>query len=151
MQRLILSAMLAVPITHAAMVLRVDIDSVVHPITVEILAHALDRAAAQKMDLVVIRLDTPGGLMDASRELVQKMMASPVPVVTYVGPGGAQLAQLLAQGARQAPRARGEEIMRARVLFNQDARRGFGFRGHLRRASRRRGPRWLRAARGESH
>ena len=92
MQRLILSAMLAVPITHAAMVLRVDVDSVVHPITVEILAHALDRAATQKMDLVVIRLDTPGGLMDASRELVQKMMASPVPVVTYVGPGGARAA-----------------------------------------------------------
>ncbi|MEZ5356068.1 MAG: NfeD family protein [Bryobacteraceae bacterium] len=83
---------LAAPGANAARVLRVDIDSVVHPVTVEILSHALAQASAQSADLVIVRLDTPGGLMDASRELVEQMMASPVPVVTYVAPGGARAA-----------------------------------------------------------
>jgi membrane-bound serine protease (ClpP class) len=42
--------------------------------------------------LILIRLDTPGGLMDATREVVKQMVASPVPVVTWVGPGGARAA-----------------------------------------------------------
>ena len=98
MQRLmLLSAFLlalpiALPMAQAAQVLRVEIDSVVHPITVEILSHALAEAKALRADLVILRLDTPGGLLDASRELVELMLASPVPVVTYVAPGGARAA-----------------------------------------------------------
>jgi membrane-bound serine protease (ClpP class) len=92
MPRLILPALVSLAMAQGAQVLRVDIESVVHPITVEILTHALDQAAARKADLVVIRLNTPGGLMDASRELVEKMISSPVPVVTYVAPGGARAA-----------------------------------------------------------
>jgi membrane-bound serine protease (ClpP class) len=92
MRWLILPVLLSLPMAQGAQVLRVDVDSIVHPITVEILTRALDQAVARKADLVVIRLNTPGGLMDASRELVEKMMSSPIPVVTYVAPGGARAA-----------------------------------------------------------
>jgi membrane-bound serine protease (ClpP class) len=73
-------------------VLAVDVDSIVHPVTVEIVSRALDEAARGHYDLVLIRLNTPGGLMDAMRETIQKIVASPVPVVTYVTPSGGRAA-----------------------------------------------------------
>ena len=80
---LALSAALA---QAAPRVLAVDIDSVVHPVTVEIVSRALDRAQNEHCDLVLIRLNTPGGLMEAMRETIQKIVASPVTVETYVTP-----------------------------------------------------------------
>ena len=76
----------------AGRVLAVDVDSIVHPVTVEIVGRALDQAARAHDDLVLIRLNTPGGLMDAMRETIQKIVASPVPVVTYVAPSGGRAA-----------------------------------------------------------
>ena len=73
-------------------VLAVDIDSVVHPVTVEIVSRALDQAVKEHCELVLIRLNTPGGLMEAMRETIQKIVASPVPVVTYVTPSGGRAA-----------------------------------------------------------
>jgi membrane-bound serine protease (ClpP class) len=76
----------------AERVLVVDVDSIVHPVTVEIVGRALDQAVREHDDLVLIRLNTPGGLMDAMRETIQKIDASPVPVVTYVAPSGGRAA-----------------------------------------------------------
>jgi membrane-bound serine protease (ClpP class) len=70
----------------------VDVDSIVHPVTVEIVSRASEQAERQHYDLVLIRLNTPGGLMDAMRETIQKIVASPVPVVTYVAPSGGRAA-----------------------------------------------------------
>jgi membrane-bound serine protease (ClpP class) len=70
----------------------VDVDSIVHPVTVEIVSRAFEQAERQHYDLVLIRLNTPGGLMDAMRETIQKIIASPVPVVTYVAPSGGRAA-----------------------------------------------------------
>ncbi|HZO54138.1 MAG TPA: nodulation protein NfeD [Bryobacteraceae bacterium] len=92
MRRLLLLGWFWIQTAFPAAVVRVDFDCVIHPVTVEMLGHALDQAAAQKADLVIVRLDTPGGLMAASRDMVQRMMASPVPVVAYVAPGGARAA-----------------------------------------------------------
>ena len=69
-----------------------DVDSIVHPVTVEIVSRAFDQAASEHCDLVLIRLNTPGGLMEAMRETIQKIVASPVPVVTYVTPSGGRAA-----------------------------------------------------------
>ena len=76
----------------APRVLAVDVDSIVHPVTVEIVSRALDQAVEKHCDLVLIRLNTPGGLMDAMRETIQKIVASPVPVATYVTPSGGRAA-----------------------------------------------------------
>jgi membrane-bound serine protease (ClpP class) len=64
----------------------------VHPITAEIVEGALVQARNEKASLVLIRLNTPGGLMDAMRETIEKMVASPVPVVTFVAPSGGRAA-----------------------------------------------------------
>ena len=73
-------------------VLVVDLDGVIHPITVEILSHAVDRAVAERAEILLIRLNTPGGMLDATRECIQKIVASPVPVVTFVTPSGGRAA-----------------------------------------------------------
>lgn len=76
----------------ASKVIAVDVDGMVHPITSEIVGGALAQAKKQNATLVLVRLNTPGGLMDAMRETIEKIVASPVPVVTYVAPSGGRAA-----------------------------------------------------------
>jgi len=73
-------------------VITVNIDGVVHPVTAEIVAHAIDQARRSNAELLLIRLNTPGGLLDATRQIVEHIVASPVPVVTYVTPSGGRAA-----------------------------------------------------------
>ncbi len=73
-------------------VISVSVDGVIHPITTEIIAHALEQAKQQQATAVLITLSTPGGLLDATREIVESITASPVPVITYVTPSGARAA-----------------------------------------------------------
>lgn len=84
---------LAVRVASAApKAIAVDVDGMVHPVTTEIVSSALDRARQEGAVVVIVRLNTPGGLMDAMRETIEKMVASPVPVVTYVAPSGGRAA-----------------------------------------------------------
>jgi membrane-bound serine protease (ClpP class) len=71
-------------------VVAVSIDGEMSPITAEIVGHAIEQAKSESAALLLIRINTPGGLMDATRQIIQKLDASPVPVVTYVTPSGAR-------------------------------------------------------------
>lgn len=73
-------------------VIAINVDNVIHPITVEILDHGIEQAKRERADLLLIRLNTPGGLLDATRQMIEKIVASPVPVVTFVTPGGGRAA-----------------------------------------------------------
>ena len=73
-------------------VIAVDVDGIVHPVTAEIVAGAIAQARAEHAAALLIRLNTPGGLMDAMRETIEEMIAAPVPVVTYVAPSGGRAA-----------------------------------------------------------
>ena len=73
-------------------IVAVPVDGVVHPITVEIINHAIEQAQAGHAAALLIRLDTPGGLLDATRQIIQQLSASPIPVITYVTPSGARAA-----------------------------------------------------------
>src|SRR4051794_1424211 len=89
---LVLFTLLARCACVAATVLAVDLDGIVHPVTVEILSSAIAQAKQQNASLILVRLNTPGGLMDAMRTSIEKILASPVPVVTYVTPSGGRAA-----------------------------------------------------------
>jgi membrane-bound serine protease (ClpP class) len=65
---------------------------VVHPVTAEIVGHAIDQAEAQQAAAVLIRLNTPGGLLDATRHINERINASRVPVITFVTPSGGRAA-----------------------------------------------------------
>lgn len=91
-QLLILLVLFAAENASGARVLRVNVDNVVHPITVEIISDAIGQAREQRADLLLIRLNTPGGLAEATREIIEKLVACPVPVITYVAPSGARAA-----------------------------------------------------------
>jgi membrane-bound serine protease (ClpP class) len=87
---LILSLLLSV--FSAADVLKIVIDDTIQPVTAERIERALDQAAAHKDDAVLIELNTPGGLLDSTREIIKKILASPVPVIIYVTPSGSRAA-----------------------------------------------------------
>src|SRR3984885_11540077 len=71
-------------------VVAVSVEGEIHPITVEIVSHAIEQARSENAAMLLVRINTPGGLLDATREIIQKLDASPVPVVTYVTPSGAR-------------------------------------------------------------
>ena len=87
-----LLALTAQAAAAAPKVIAVDVDGVVHPITVEIVGDAIAQAKHDNAAVVLIRLNTPGGLMDAMEKTIQEILASPVPVVTYVTPSGGRAA-----------------------------------------------------------
>ena len=89
---LALALALAAQALSAAKVIVVDVDGVVHPITTEIVSSAIARAKQENAALLVVRLNTPGGLMEAMRETIQQIVSSPVPVATYVAPSGGRAA-----------------------------------------------------------
>ena len=65
-------------------VLAVNLDGVVHPVTTEIVTRALDQAQQEHFELVLIRLNTPGGLMDAMRQSIDTAQIAPGRVLLEV-------------------------------------------------------------------
>jgi membrane-bound serine protease (ClpP class) len=91
--KLLALAILAAGSANAAShVLAVSIDGVVHPITVEKIGHALEQAGKEQAAAILIRLNTPGGLLQSTREINERIVASPIPVITYVTPSGGRAA-----------------------------------------------------------
>ncbi len=76
----------------AARVLQIDVDHVIHPLTVEIVSQGLAQAEKNGDSAVLIRLNTPGGLLNATQEVIQEIVSSSVPVITYVAPSGGRAA-----------------------------------------------------------
>ncbi len=76
----------------AGAAISVDFQSVIHPVSVEMLRHALEQAKREQAPFVLIRLNTPGGLLEATREIIEAISGSPVPVVTFVTPSGGRAA-----------------------------------------------------------
>src|SRR5580693_6070175 len=91
--RTLLSALaLSLTLGAAPKIIAVNVDGIIHPVTVEIISHAIDEAVRENASAVLIRLNTPGGLLDASREITSKIVASRVPVIAYVTPSGGRAA-----------------------------------------------------------
>jgi membrane-bound serine protease (ClpP class) len=71
-------------------VIVLHLDDTIQPVSADYVARGLDLAAAQHASAVLIELDTPGGLIDSMRQIVGKVLASPVPVIVYVAPSGSR-------------------------------------------------------------
>jgi membrane-bound serine protease (ClpP class) len=94
-RRTSLSVLLSILLFSAfsqADVLKLVINDTIQAATEERIERALNQAAAEKDDAVLIEINTPGGVMDAMREIMGEIIASPVPVIIYVTPSGSRAA-----------------------------------------------------------
>jgi membrane-bound serine protease (ClpP class) len=71
-------------------VILIHLNDTVQPISADYMARGLDAAAAQHANAVLIEINTPGGLLESMRQMVSKLIASPVPVIVYVAPSGSR-------------------------------------------------------------
>src|SRR5438876_7186489 len=93
MKRALLAAALTLASTAAeASVLRLSLNQMIHPISDEFIGRALAQAERQRDAAVIIEMSTPGGLLDSTRDIVEKIMTSRVPVIVYVAPAGSRAA-----------------------------------------------------------
>ncbi|MDP2833837.1 MAG: nodulation protein NfeD [Pseudomonadota bacterium] len=85
-------SLLCVVSAHAQGVHVLTVKGAISPASADYLVRGIDQAAQAKARLLVIEMDTPGGLDTAMRDIIKAILASPVPVATYVSPQGARAA-----------------------------------------------------------
>jgi len=84
--------LLVMALPAAGQILRLHIDGTIQPIAAERVFRAVDEAQARHAAVLLIEINTPGGLLDSTREIIGKIEVSAVPVVIFVGPSGARAA-----------------------------------------------------------
>lgn len=100
----------------------VRVDGVISPITDRYVQRAVDGAARSGAQAVVITIDTPGGLLNATRGVTETLLAAPLPVIAYVSPPGAHAASagtFIAAAAHIAAMAPGTNIGAASPVGGQ--------------------------------
>jgi membrane-bound serine protease (ClpP class) len=75
-----------------ATVALLDLEGAIGPASADYVERSFDKALTQGADLIVLRMDTPGGLADSMRVIIKAILAAPVPVVGFVAPAGAHAA-----------------------------------------------------------
>ncbi len=70
----------------------IDINGAISVAAARQMTRAVERAKALSAAAIVVRLDTPGGLVSATRDIIKSMVAAPVPIIIYVAPSGARAA-----------------------------------------------------------
>jgi membrane-bound serine protease (ClpP class) len=73
-------------------IIKITVDAPIHPITSEYILKSLEKADAENASLIIITLNTPGGLDTSMREIIAKILNSKTPVVAFVSPSGARAA-----------------------------------------------------------
>src|SRR5258706_3896349 len=74
----------------SAEILKIVVNDTIQPITEEYIARAIDEAARRNDQAVLIEINTPGGLVESTRRIIEKITASQVPVILYVAPTGSR-------------------------------------------------------------
>ena len=93
MRALLIAALwLACGAAAAAPGLLVPLDGAVGPASAHFVKRAIERGAKESAELIIVEVDTPGGLDTSMREVIKAILASPVPVAVFVAPSGARAA-----------------------------------------------------------
>jgi membrane-bound serine protease (ClpP class) len=87
-----LAAIFVLSVASCAEVLKIVVNDAIHPITDEYIGRAIAEAERNKDQALLIEINTPGGLLDSTRDIIEKILASPVPVIIYVTPSGSRAA-----------------------------------------------------------
>lgn len=67
----------------------IRIDGSINPVSADFIHHSINKASAEKAICLIIYLNTPGGLLQSTRNIVHDLLEAPLPIVVYVAPGGA--------------------------------------------------------------
>ena len=84
--------LLVLSTASSAEVLKIVVDDAITPVTDEYIGRAIAEAERTKAQALLIEVNTPGGLLDSTRDIIEKILASPVPVIIYVTPSGSRAA-----------------------------------------------------------
>ncbi len=71
---------------------QIELDAAINPVTVNYFERALDLAVSEGASGLIIRLDTPGGLLDSTSEMISRILNTEIPVIVWIGPSGARAA-----------------------------------------------------------
>jgi len=88
----LIAAFLVCSMVARADVLKIVVNDTIQPMAAEFIDHAMREAQNSHADVILIELNTPGGLMTSMHEIVEKILDSPVPVIVYVAPSGSHAA-----------------------------------------------------------
>jgi membrane-bound serine protease (ClpP class) len=80
----------ALAVAESKVVHKIEVDGVINPVSTEYIIQSIERAEDAGVELLVIELDTPGGLMVSMHDIVKKILAADVPVAVYVSPPGSR-------------------------------------------------------------
>lgn len=87
-----IAAVVLSTVEASAEILKVVVNDTIQPISAEYIARGIDEAQHRNAQAVLIEINTPGGLVDSTREIIQYITASSVPVIIYVTPSGSRAA-----------------------------------------------------------
>ena len=73
-------------------VMEIHLDGIVHPMSAEFITGGMEQAIQRRFALILLQINTPGGLDSSMREIIEKIIQSPVPVAAYVAPSGSRAA-----------------------------------------------------------
>ena len=88
----VLAALFTLCCAASGEVLKIVVDDTIQPITEEYIARAIDEAGRRNDQAILIEINTPGGLVESTRQIIEKITGSQVPVILYVTPSGSRAA-----------------------------------------------------------
>jgi membrane-bound serine protease (ClpP class) len=89
---LIFSLLSILPVMAQAAIFKITVSAPIHPISSEYIRNTIDKAEKENASLIIIAINTPGGLDSSMREIIARILSSKTPVATYVSPSGSQAA-----------------------------------------------------------
>jgi membrane-bound serine protease (ClpP class) len=90
--RFLLLFLLVAPAVSSAAILKITVDAPIHPVTAEYIVRTIEQADREGDVLVILALNTPGGLDSSMRQIIEKIVNARTPVAAYVSPSGARAA-----------------------------------------------------------